>query len=119
MKLDSKFVKGLLLMASVVFAALQTGNVIWASTIILTICVGITYYVKNYLSPSDSPEGQLNWKNIISALILAVATGVSDSIATLIVNGTLNWGLLWTTVSSVVVTYLGTTFFSGQITTET
>jgi hypothetical protein len=115
MKLDSKFVKGLLLMASVIFSALQTGNVIWASTIILTVCVGISYYIKNYLMPSDSIEGQLNWKNIISALILAIVTGLTDSIASLVVNGVINWGLLWTTVTSVVVTYLGTTFFSGQL----
>jgi len=102
-------------MAGVIFAALQTGNVIWASTIIVTLCVGVGYYIKNYLMPSDSVEGQLNWKNIVSALILAVLAAVSDSVVNLVANGAVNWGLLWTTVTSVVVTYLGTTFFQGQL----
>lgn len=104
-------------MAGVIFAAIQTGNVVWASVIITTICVGATYYVKNYLVPSlssNASEGQLGWKNILSAVILAVLTAIGDSVSNLVINGAVNWGLMWSTVISVVATYLGASLFTGQ-----
>jgi len=108
----SKFVKGLLLMASIFFAAVQAGNVAWVSTIVSAILVGAGYYVKNYLSPSDSTSGTLSVKDIVSTLLLAVIAALSNSVSSLVVNGTIVWTVLGKEVISVVVTYLSTTFFN-------
>jgi len=66
------------------------------------------------LMPSDAPEGQLGWKEIVSALILAVVAAVSTSITDLVASGAVNWGLLLKTVGTAVLTYITTTFFSGK-----
>jgi hypothetical protein len=117
--MNSKFFKGILLMASVIFTALQTGNVVWISTILSAVLVGVGYYVKNYLLPSNSIEGSLTWRDILSGVLLAVVAGLSDSISSLIVNGVIVWPLLGKTVLTVTITYFTATFFSGQLTTTT
>lgn len=112
--MNSKLVKGILLMLGPIFLALQSPDTVWAGVIITSICLGIGYFVKNYLMPSDAPEGQLGWKEIVSALILAVIAAVSASITDLVSSGTVNWGLLLKTVGTAVLTYITTTFFAGQ-----
>lgn len=113
--MNSKIVKGILLMLGPIFLALQTPETtIWAGVIITSLCLGIGYYVKNYLLPSDAPEGSLGWKEILSAVILAIVAAVSASITDLVASGAVNWGLLLKTVGTSVLTYLTTTFFSGK-----
>lgn len=106
----NKFVKGIALMIMVIFAALQTPPVIWASTIILAIVVGGGYFVKNYLLPSNSIAGQFNWRDVLSTLILAVLAAVGDSIGAIVVGGVISWALLGKTILYVVGTYFTTTF---------
>ena len=103
-------------MASVIFTALQSGNVVWSSTILSAVLVGSGYYVKNYLLPSNSTEGSLTWRDILSGVLLAVIAGLSDSISSLVINGVIVWSLLGKTVLTVTITYFTTTFFSGQVT---
>jgi hypothetical protein len=113
--MNSKLFKGILLIASVIFTALQTGNVVWASTIISAICVGAGYFVKNYLIPSDSTQGTLTWKDVLSGVLLTIVAAIGDSISSLVINGVILWSLLGKTVVSVAITYFTTTFFSGQV----
>jgi hypothetical protein len=58
-------------------------------------------------------QGQLDWKDVISALLIAIFATVSNSIADLIVNGAVDWVSLKNIVIGVVCTYLSTTFFVG------
>jgi hypothetical protein len=117
--MNSKLFKGILLIASVIFTAFQNGNVVWASTIISAICVGASYFVKNYLMPSDSTQGTLTWKDILSGVLLSVVAAIGDSVSSLVINGVIAWSLLGKTVISVAITYFTTTFFSGQVTATT
>ena len=110
----TKFVKGLLLMAGVILTALQSSvPPVWAVTIITTVCVGIGYYVKNYYIPSTSVQGELNWGDILSGMILAIVAGVSNSLSELVISGIVVWGALFKIIGTVSITYLTTTFFSG------
>lgn len=101
-------------MASIIFAAIQAGSVVWPVVITTAVLSGIAYYVKNYLAPSGSGEGVLNWKDILSGLILAVVAGMSDSITQWITNDVIDWSLAAKTAGSLIVTYFVTTFFSGH-----
>lgn len=114
MKTD-KFVKGLLLMLSVIVVGMSKIPVVWAAVITTAICTGIPYYVKNYLMPSTSAQGQLNWKDALSAVILAVCASVSNSIADLVINGAIDFVALKNIVIGVLGTYLSTTYFTGQL----
>jgi hypothetical protein len=113
--MNSKLVKGLLLIAGVFFTALQNPPVVWAITIITAILIGGSYFVKNYLSPSVSPSGTLSWQDILSAVLLAIFAAVSNSLTSLVVNGVIIWSLLGKTVISVIITYITTTYFSGDV----
>lgn len=111
--MNQKFVKGILLMAAVFFTAYQNPDFILASTLISMVCVGIGYYVKNYLMPSDSPGGLITWRDILSGLILTIVAAVGDSIGSLVVNGMVDWGALYKMALGVAITYFTTTFFSS------
>jgi len=112
--MNSKFVKGIILILGVFFTAYQNPPIIWTITIITAICVGGTYFVKNYFSPSVTPTGTLDWKDVLSALLLAIFTAVFNSLSSNFVSGVIIWSLLGKTVLSVVITYITTTFFAGQ-----
>lgn len=108
----NKIVKGLLLIVGVIFAALQSGDIVWPATLISAACVGLGYFAKNVWFPSVSDDGTFDWRDIASALILAVVTTISESISSLIINGAVDWMLLIKTVGTVVITYFTATFFA-------
>lgn len=109
----NKIVKGFLLMLAVIFTALQGGNVVWAATIITAVCVGIGYFVKNIWFSSVSEDGVFDWRDIASALILAVVAAVSESIGQIVVGGIIEWGEMVKIIVAALFTYFSTTFFSG------
>jgi hypothetical protein len=110
----TKFVKGLMMMAAVVFTAMQNPPVVWSVVIFTSVLVGAGYYVKNYMMQSSSNEGQLNFMDALSVVLLAVITALSDSLSSLVVNGVIVWSLVGKTVLSVVITYISTTYCLGK-----
>lgn len=108
----NKIVKGILLIVGVIFTAAQAGNVDWASTLISAICVGLGYFAKNVWFSSVSEDGVFDWRDIASALIIAIVTSVGQSVSTLVINGVVDWILLGKTVLAVVITYFTATYFS-------
>jgi magnesium-transporting ATPase (P-type) len=109
----NKFWKGIFLMLSVLVAAIQSGQIVWAVTFVTMFLVGAQYYVKNYFLPSDSLEGSVNRKDVVSTILLAIIAGLSDTIGQFIVNGVIILPIVGKTVLSVIVTYFTTSFFSG------
>lgn len=70
----------------------------------------LVYIAKNVLWPSQSKPGDLDWRDVISGLIMAVGSALSNWGATAAVGEAINWGSLWTLVISVTVGYLVKTF---------
>jgi hypothetical protein len=110
----TKFIKGLIVMAGVLIMAMQNQPIVWAVVIITTVCAGIGYYVKNYFMPSNSIEGELTLKDMISAIALAICVAVPNSIAEIVINGVIDWEAMLQVVIGVITPYLGTTYFVGQ-----
>lgn len=111
--MNEKFVKGILLMISILATAYLDGNIIWAQTLLSMACVGIGYYVKNYFMPSDSQQGQFSLRDILSILILTIVATVGDSISGLVINGIIDWGALGKMALGVIFTYFTSTYYSG------
>ena len=114
--MTTQFLKGLLMTLIGVFvAAWSQQPVVWSVLAITLIGTALTYIGKNAIVPlqSDSPPGTLNWKNILSALLIAIGSGVTEAVATIAGTGVINWNLLLKVVLSVTFTYLGSTVFAG------
>jgi len=110
-----QFLKGLLmaLMAVVVVAFSQT-PIMWATLIITLIGTALLYAGKNAFTAlqSDSPAGSLSWKNIVSALLVAIGSGIIESVALIAGTGAIDWLILGKVVLSITFTYLGGTLFA-------
>ena len=107
-------VKSLLLMAGVILAALNAEVIDWASAGITAMSVGAGYFIKNYWLPSVSSDEVFDWRDIASALLLAVFTTIGESVSSLVVDGSIDVGLLVKTILTVVSTYFAATFFPSS-----
>lgn len=110
--MNNKIVKGLLMGLSVIFAAMQTGDIVWASVIITSICVMVGYWVKNWWFSSVSEDGVFDWRDIASALLLLVVASVPESISQIVIDGSIDLSQLMTVIGTVIFTYFTATFFS-------
>ena len=83
---------------------------------IAAVSTVLTYTGKNLLSlfPSDSPAGALSWINLAAGLLVAVGTGIIESIGLYLIEGAILWPIVWKVVLSALFTYLGATFFAPQ-----
>ena len=111
-----QFLKGLLMtLVGVVVVAWGQQPLVWSMLAITLIGTALTYIGKNALVPlqSDSPPGSLNFKNIVSALLIAIGSGITEAVATIAGTGVIDWNILLKVVLSVTFTYLGSTVFAG------
>lgn len=114
--MKNSYVKGLI-MAIVAFIASYIGDNIeagiqWSYVLISTLGIVLAYLGKNAWFKSDSPQWWLNYKDVISGLLLAIGTMISSSVASLIVEGAVDWSALWKAVLAVVIGYFAKTFTS-------
>jgi hypothetical protein len=115
--MTKEFVKGLLMtLAAVLVAAFNTTPIVWSIVIITLIGTAVIYTGKNAILflKSDSKPGTLTLVNALSALFIAVGTGVIQAVASIAGTGIIDWSLLGKVVLSVTFTYLGSTFFAGK-----
>ena len=96
-------------------ATLTTNPIIWSIVIVTVIGTALVYIGKNAIPSlqSTAPEGELNWVNILSALLIGIGTAITSGIASIAGAGHIEWTLLWHTVLGVVTSYLVPTLFSG------
>jgi hypothetical protein len=92
-------------------ATLATFNVWYV--VLVTGAFALEYAVKNYWFPSNSPEGQLYWKDILSGLVLAVCAGLNVLGANLLTGTEFSAALLWSTVVGAIVIYFTKTIPQG------
>lgn len=112
--MKNSFLKGLI-MTIVAFLASYIGDNIeagvnWPYVIISTFGISIVYVGKNAWFQSDSPVGTINWKDILSGLILAIGTAITSYAASIITTGVIDWKALLAAVVSVIIGYFGKTF---------
>ena len=111
----SQFSKGLLMaLISVLVVAFSQVPVDYSLLAITAIFTVLAYAGKNLVGLiSTSEPWKLNLLNYGSALLLVIATGISESLGMLIVNGAIEWILLLKVVVSVTLTYIAGTLISG------
>lgn len=116
--MKNNLIKGLL-MTVIAFIASYIGDNIEAGinfnyVLISTIGITIIYLGKNWILPSNSSPGTLNWRDALSGLIIAVGTAISTYAAGIMTSGEVDWKTLGASVLSVIVGYFGKTFASNS-----
>ena len=102
-------------LVGVVVAAFSTQPIAWAVVAITLIGTALTYIGKNAIPAlqSTTGPGTLSLVNLISGILVAIGSGITESIATLISVGHIQWDILGKVVLSVTMSYLGATLFAG------
>lgn len=115
--MTKEFLKGLLMtLVGVVVVAFNTTPIVWSVLVITLIGTVVLYFGKNAITlfKSDSKPLTLSIINMVSALFIAVGTGVIQAVATIVTNGVISWSELGKVVLAVTFTYLGSTLFAGK-----
>lgn len=79
-----------------------------AEAIVFAVTVAgstIVYIAKNFVFPSISVLGVFDLRDVISAVILAVGTGLSEYVGILIAGAQFTWSGLLTAVVTVIAGY--------------
>jgi len=92
-------------------STLATFNVWYV--VLVTGAFALEYAVKNYFFPSNSPEGQVYWKDLLSGLFLAVCMALNVLGANLLTGTEFSAAVLWTTVIGAIVGYFTKTVPQG------
>jgi ABC-type uncharacterized transport system permease subunit len=85
---------------------------LWFSIIVAVVFTG-GYAIKNKWLPSNSPEGELNGRDIVSGLFLAIVMGLSDLVASSITGEPLTGKMVAITISGIIVQYFTKTISTG------
>lgn len=111
----SQFFKGLLMaLISVLVVAFSQTPVDYALLAVTAIATVLAYAGKNLFGLfSTSEVWKLNLMNFLSALFVVIATGITQSLAMLVINGQIEWIMLLKVIGSVTLTYLAGTLVSG------
>lgn len=112
---SQQFLKGLLMaVVGVVVTFFSTTPIDFLLMGVTALCAVLTYAGKNLipLLHSDSQPGQFSLINIGSALLVALGSGVLESVGLFLINGAIDWVILIKVVASVTFTYFGATLFA-------
>ena len=114
--MTAQFWKGLLMtLMGIVVVYFSTTPIEWSIMIITLVGTALVYFGKNAFVAlkSRTKAGSLDLKNIISALLIAIGTGIIDAIGMIVIDGKIVWLLLGKIVLGVTFTYLGGTLLGG------
>jgi hypothetical protein len=82
---------------------------------LVTVSFALTYALKNLWFPSNSNEGSVVWKDIVSGVILAVSMALSTYAAAIILPEVeFSFKVMWMNVIGAVVGYFTKTVAQGQ-----
>lgn len=112
------FVKGLLMaLIAITVTFFSQTPIQWGLMTLTAIATVIAYLGKNLIfvfsSDGESGPNELTWLNILSALLVAIATGITESAVMLIIDQKIVWLTLGKVVLGVTFSYIGSTFFSA------
>jgi hypothetical protein len=106
--MNKKIIKGFALSLIGAAIPLLTANpIIWGVVLITLIGTALVYFGKNAIPglQSTSPSDNFNVVNFISALLIGAGTALVSGAATFIVNGHIDWNLIWQTMIAVSGSY--------------
>jgi hypothetical protein len=111
-----QFWKGLfMLVFGIIVSQIGQTPIDFAFMGIAALAAVLPYLGKNlflvFLTSTSGPE-QLSWKNIVSGVIIAIGTGLTDYLGQIVINHAVVWPMLWHVVIGITLTYISTTFFS-------
>lgn len=105
-----KFIKGLLLAASMLFANWQVEGTLSVSAVLVAGAFLIGYYAKNWWFPSASEDGVFDWRDVLSAILVGLSAAIPEYISQIVVDNVVVWPELLAVVGTVVFTYITATF---------
>ena len=108
-----KLVKGLLMAASLIFADYTGGDFVLASSLLVAIAFLLGYWAKNWWFPSVSEDGVFDWKDVASAILIALSVAIPEGISQIVVDGFIVWKELVIVTGTVVFTYISGTWMSN------
>jgi hypothetical protein len=112
--MNPKFLKGLFItIVAVITTALSNDPIIWS--LVMINCIGsiLIYAGKNAWYQSTSNKWSLEWKDTISAFLLALGNAIISGVSTLVIEGEINWKATLQLVAGVVSAYLASTVVTG------
>lgn len=110
-----EFFKGLLMvLMAIVVSAFSQPPIDWGTTTVMLIGTALVYIGKNIFLQSESPSGWLDWRDLVSGLIIAIGTGLTSYVAQIVTETVINWTTVWHVALSVALTYLAGTFFTPE-----
>lgn len=118
--MNNNFVKGLIMtlvafIASVISASgIPDTPIEWQILLISSIGTVLVYLAKNFVFPSISVFGKVDLRDALSGIILALGTGISNWVATILTDTPIDWSSLWTMVVSVVIGYFTKNLFTPK-----
>lgn len=121
MNATQQFFKGLLMtLMSILVAAFTSPPVDFLLLAVTAICTAMVYTGKNLVTvlQSDSPPSTISLINILSALLVSVFTGILEGVALFIIDGAIEWAVLWKVAASAGLTYITATFFTPPYSTQ-
>ena len=119
--MKNNFLKGLVMTIVAFICAYMSDSIEsgiqWNYVLISTIGISLTYIGKNAIYQSSSPSGTLDFKDMISGVIIAVGTAISTGAANWITEGSIDWKAMFAAVVAVVIGYFSKTLTtnSGKI----
>lgn len=112
-----QFFKGLFMaLVTVIVAAFSQQPIDYLLLAVTAVSTILTYSGKNLIAVlhSDSPVGAISWINLASGLLVALGTGILQSVGMYLIDGVILWSIAWKVVLSSAFTYLGATFFAPE-----
>ena len=111
------FFKGLFMaIMAVVVTYFSQIPVDWGTMVVTLIATVLIYAGKNAFTAlqSTSPSGVFNWINFVSALLIAIGTGITQAIALIVTTGVIDWIVLLKVTASVTLTYIASTILTPE-----
>lgn len=94
------------------FPGTKEGWIVMGVTLVGTVLI---YIGKNFVFPSISIFGNIDLRDVISGLVVAIGTGVSNWVGTIIAGVPIDWASLWRLIGMVVVGYFLKNFMSKPV----
>lgn len=91
---------------AMIFTAIQTGDVVWPVLLVTTGAFLAGYLVKNAIWPSISDDGIFDWRDIVSAAIIAACAAIPETVNQWFVGDVIDWVQIMQITGAAVFTYI-------------
>ncbi|MGI6337902.1 MAG: hypothetical protein ACOXZV_00800 [Bacteroidales bacterium] len=116
-----QFWKGLgMTLVSVIVAYVSVTPIDFPLMAVTAVCTVLAYFGKNLIPwlRSDSPPASLSFINVLSGVLLALATTFTESVGTYLLEGKILWPVVFKITVYTTGTYLLSTFFAPPYSAE-